>query len=640
MENNSTKIKISFFIFVGLFTAILIKAFMLQVVDKEHLLTKAKKQFFRERTTYPKRGSIYDRNGNPLAINVQTYSIFTIPKNLKGDYSTYREVSKIVPDLTYNKIMSIIKKRKKFTFLARKIELTNEQVEKLKDLKGVHIEAVAKRFYPNHELVAQTVGFVGIDNGGLSGIEYAFDEQLKGKPKITKYVIDRKGRPIKFESTQAGSGAKDIILSIDKDLQSIGEKALKDAIEEYGALKGGFGVMNSETGEILAMGNYPTFDPNYPHKSPSKNQKLSFITDPFEPGSTFKSLTIASALEHKIARPDTNYYCEQGKLKVEGHIISEAESKKKYEWLSVTDILSHSSNVGTTKIAFDLTYPKLKETLKKFRIGEKTGIEISGESRGIFNEEENVSPLSLSNISFGQGVATTGIQMLSAYSAILNEGNYIKPTILKRDKSEIKEEDKERIIEFQTSRELKKMLVEAVENGTGTNARIPYFTIGGKTSTAQKSDSNGGGYTGYTPGFIGFPLGTKDKFVVYVYVHRPEKGKAYYGGVVAAPVFKKIAQYILYKDRNLGNLAVKKNFDKKNNFDTVKVKHSSTRIIKGHIPDFKGLDKRSASQLAKKLNLTIHHQGIGVVSSQDPPSGEKIEGGRSVRLYYNPPSYE
>jgi cell division protein FtsI (penicillin-binding protein 3) len=639
MENNKTKIKISFFIFVGLFMAILAKAFMVQVVDKQHLLTKAKKQFFRERKTYPKRGSIYDRNGNPLAINVQTYSIFTIPKNLKGNYSTYKKVSKIVPSLTYKKILSIIKKRKRFTFLARKIELNKTQVLKLKKLKGVHIEAVAKRFYPNHELVSQTIGFVGIDNGGLSGIEHAFDEQLKGKPKITKYVIDRKGRPIKFESMQAGSGAKDITLSIDKDLQSIAEKSLKDIVEEFEALRGGFGVMNAETGEILAMGNYPNFDPNYPHRSPSKNKKLSFITDPFEPGSTFKSLTVASALEHKMARPDTNYYCEQGKLKVEGHIISEAESKKKYEWLSVSDILKYSSNVGTTKIAFDLTYPKLKETLLKFKIGQKTGIELAGESRGIFNNEENVSPLSLSNISFGQGVATTGIQMLSAYSAILNEGTYIRPTILKRDKSEIKDEDKERIIDFQTSRELKEMLVQAVETGTGTNARIPYFTIAGKTSTAQRSD-NKGGYSGYTPGFIGFPIGTKDKFVVYAYVDKPKKGKAYYGGVVAAPIFKKIAQYILYKDRNLGNLAVKKKFNVKNNFDMVKIKHSSTRITKGRIPNFQGLDKRSAARLAKKMGLKIIHQGIGVVSSQVPDSGVKIEGGRSVRLYYTPPRYE
>lgn len=639
MENSKTKIKISFFVFFALFTAILVKAFIVQVVDKDLLLTKAKKQFFRERTTYPKRGSILDRNGNPLAINVQTYSIFTIPKNLNGDYSTYKEVSKIVPNLTYKKILSIIKKRKKFTFLARKIELSLDQVRKLKDLKGVHIEAVAKRFYPNHELSSQTVGFVGIDNVGLSGIEYAFDEQLRGKPKITKYVIDRKGRPVKFESTQVGSGAKDIVLSIDKDLQSIAEKALKDTVEEYGAIRGGFGVMNSETGEILAMGNYPNFDPNEPHRSPSKNKKLSFITDPFEPGSTFKALTIASALEHKIARPDTNYYCEQGKLRVEGHVISEAEARKKFEWLSVSEILQYSSNVGTTKIAFDLTYPKLKETLKKFKIGEKTGLELAGESRGIFNDEENVSPLSLSNISFGQGVAATGIQMLAAYSAISNGGYYIKPTILKRDKSELNEENKTQIIDFQTSRELKDMLVKAVEDGTGGRARIPYFTIAGKTSTAQRSD-NDGSYSGYIPGFLGFPIGTKDKFTVYVYVDKPARGKKYYGGTVAGPVFKKIAQYILYKDRNLGNLAVKKKFNTKNSFDTVRIKHSSTRIIKGGVPNFQGLDKKSASRLAKKLGLKIIHNGIGVVSSQSPEVGVKVEGETLVRLYYQPPSYE
>jgi cell division protein FtsI (penicillin-binding protein 3) len=396
--------------------------------------------------------------------------------------------------------------------------------------------------------------------------------------------------------------------------------------------------MDAETGEILAVSNYPSFDPNDLSESESIHRRLAFATDPFEPGSTFKLLTVASALENNTVRPDTNYYCEMGRLKVEDHIISEAESKKKYEWMSVKEIIKHSSNVGTTKIAFDLTFPKLKETLKKFRIGEKTGIEIPGESRGIFTEDKNVSPLSLSNISFGQGVATTGIQMLAAYSAIANGGYYVKPTILKVD--ELSTIRKERIISEKTAEELKKMLVETIEDGTGKSGKIDYFTIAGKTSTAQRSD-NQGGYTGYIPGFIGFPVGTNKKFVVYAYVDNPAPGKIYYGNHVAGPIFKKVTEFLLYKNKEFQALAKTENYKNKDAFDSVRFKRSSKRNIgAGLTPNFIGLDKKSAIKLADKLGLDLHHKGVGVVKSQIPESGEQTAENKVIKLIYSPPTYE
>jgi cell division protein FtsI (penicillin-binding protein 3) len=268
--------------------------------------------------------------------------------------------------------------------------------------------------YPNHDVASQVLGFVGIDNVGLAGLEYLYNDDLKGEPRIVKYVRDAKGRAIKFESEDIGGTAKDITLSIDKDLQAMAEKYLKEAVDKFDAESGGFGVMDAETGEILAVGNYPNFDPNDVNKSKEVHRKLAFATDPIEPGSTFKTFTVISALENNIAKPETAFYCERGELEVEGHIISEAESKKKFEWLTVSEILRHSSNIGTTKLAFDLTYPKLKKTLTRFGFGEKTGVEFPGESRGIFVNKDNVPPLSLSNISFGQGVATTGMQMPSS----------------------------------------------------------------------------------------------------------------------------------------------------------------------------------------------------------------------------------
>ncbi len=635
-ETQIRRLKIIFVFFVVAFAMVIAKAFKVQVIDSEKLIAKSKGQFFRETKVYPKRGNILDRNGNPLALNIQTYSLFTIPKNLKGDYSAYKKLEKIVPELKYQKILNRIKKRRKFTWLARKIQLEKEQVEAIKELKGIYIESVPKRFYPNHELLAQTIGFVGVDNVGLSGLEYLYDKELRGEPRILKYIIDNKGRPVKFESKSEGGDARDIHLTIDKDTQFIAEKYLKEAVINHDADKGGIGVMDAETGEILAVANYPTFDPNELKNSSANVRKLSFVSDPIEPGSTFKILTAISALENKIATPDTNYYCEQGRLKVEDHIISEAESKKKYEWLSLKEIIKYSSNVGTTKIAFDLTYPRLKETLEKFNIGQKTGIEIPGESRGIFTTEENVSPLTLSNISFGQGVATTGVQMLSVYGAIANGGNYIAPTIIK---GKPVEDRSHRVMSEKMSEELKNILVEAVESGTGGNAAIPYFKIAGKTSTAQRPDSRGG-YTGYVAGFIGFPASGNKKFVIYVYIDNP-KSKIYYGNTVAGPVFKKVAQHILYKSKDVSGLAFEEGKNDNRAIDTVRIKHSSRKITKDdEVPDLMGLDKMSVNKIGKKVGLKFRHFGAGIVSEQKPEAGSPMSKDTVIELFYTAPQYD
>ncbi len=630
-----TKIIVLFLGFVGAFLLVLGKAVKVQIIDSEDLIARSESQIFRETTVYPKRGSIYDRNGNPLAINIQTYSIFTIPKNLENKNESLKKLSETIPKVSFESLKKKIKGRDRYTWLARKIVLTKEQVEKVKNIKGIYIDDVPKRLYPNHEVAAQTLGFVGIDNVGLAGVEYQFNEELKGKPKVVKYVKDAKGRPIKFESQDLGSGAKDIYLSIDKELQAAAEGFLKEAIVEHDADGGGFGVMDVQTGELLAIGNYPTFDPNDPGKSEGKNRRLSFVTDPFEPGSTFKTFTVVSAFENKIATADTSFYCERGKLKVEDHIITESDSKKKHEWLTVEEILRYSSNIGTTKLAFDLTFPKLKKTLSKFGFGEKTGVEVAGESRGIFTDKENVSPLSLSNISFGQGVATTGVQMLAAYSVIANKGLYIKPTLIKEGNSANKANP---LIDASLAKHVEDMLVKVVEEGTGTKAQVPMFKIAGKTSTAQRVSPDGG-YRGYIGGFIGYPTDVKRPFVVYAYIDNP-KGRHYYGGSTAGPVFKKITEYLLFKNKDFGNLALKEDLPI-NKIDTVKVKHSSTRYSgAGNMPDFLGLDKRSSNKLGEKVGVKVIHRGIGVVVEQSPERGSPLKSGETVILEYRPPSYE
>ncbi len=627
------KIAITFTCFCTLFLLVIAKAFYVQIVNRDNLIAYSESQFIRKVKKYPKRGHILDRNGNPLAINIKTYGIFAIPKNINDLKSTLRRLNKIISSIDVEKLYKTIKKRDKYTWVKRKIKLTNKQVEEIKEIDGIYMEEQSSRFYPNNELASQLIGFVGIDNIGLSGVEYSFNKQLKGEAQIIKYYKDAKGRPIKFESKEVEEDSKDLVLSIDKDIQAALEKYLKEGVESSQAKMGGAAIMDTQTGEIWAMANYPSYDLNNIKKSKVSNRKLSYVTDPFEPGSVFKITTIASALENKIVNPETNYYCEKGQLLVNNHIISEAEGGKGFDWLSVSDILAKSSNVGTTKIAFDLTFSKFKETLDKFPVGKKTGIELPGESRGIFHFNDTVTPLTLSNISFGQGIATTGVQILATYAVIANNGTYVKPTLLKVKEKPIGH----KILKKSVAKDLQKMLVKAVYKGTGHRAHVPHYLIAGKTSTAQRV-SETGGYDGYIPGFVGFPIGIKKRFVVFVYVDDPH-GK-YYGNEVAAPIFKKITEYVLYKNKEFDHMAKNKNETYKNVIDDVKVSHSSVRKMMKGSPNFLGLDKVSARNLAYKLNLDVEFEGYGIVRKQEPLPGVDLKQGEKIKLYFQAPVYE
>ncbi len=634
------RIFFSFIVFGFLFAVVLSKAFYIQVVNKSKLIAYAKSQFIREVKEYPNRGNIFDRNGNPLAINVHVYNIFTIPKNKNNEfYQQLKKLSEIVPELTYQSLKNKVQKRTRYTWLARRIHLNEEQIKRIKKLEGIFHESHSQRVYPNRELLAQTLGYVGVDNTGLAGLENSLNSQLKGKPQVVKYIRDAKGRPIKYETKASEVESPDVHLSIDKDIQGALESYLKEQVTLHSALRGGAGVMDAETGEILAIANYPSFDPNKASTFPQEYRKLAFVTDPFEPGSIMKPITIVSALENKIATPETKFFCEYGKIRVQNHWVSEAESHEKFEWLSVSDILKFSSNVGTTKIAFSLKYPKLKETLDKFEIPKKTGIEMNGESKGILSHKatDKVRPLTLSNISFGQGIATTAIQMLRSYAVIANGGYLVKPTLIRTDESQLKPEN--RIISEKTANDVARMLVGAVEEGTGKFAKIPHYVIAGKTGTAQRVSPTGG-YSGYIPSFVGFPVNVNRKFVVMAYVDNPTKN-GYYGGKVAGPIFKKITQYILYKKKDFAQFAKYDEKSNTKNLDEVKIQQAQqTRYFApGFIPDFTGLDKASALQLAEDRNLSIQITGFGVVTKQSITPGTQADGEMTLRLQFEAPTY-
>jgi cell division protein FtsI (penicillin-binding protein 3) len=631
------KILFVFFTFLIFWGAIITKAFYVQVINRAKLNNYANSQFFREVDVYPKRGTIYDREGNALAINVQTYNIYMIPKHKKNIAKNLNKLHKVLPNLNLRQLTKHIQKRKKYTWISRKLKLDENSVEKIQQIQDIYIEPVYTRYYPNQEMMSHLLGYVGNDRNGLAGVEFAFNKELKGVSKKVKYYKDAKGRPVKYQLENEKNEAKDVVLSIDKDIQAAAEQYLKEAIDLHSASGGGVGVMDVATGEIWAMANFPNFDLNHALTTPSQLKKLSFVTDPFEPGSIFKTLTIASALENKTITPDTKFYCEKGKFKVDNHFITEADTDKKHEWLDVKDILKYSSNIGTTKIAFELTYPRFKETIKKFKIGEKTGIEFPAESRGILTKEEKIKKLTFSNMSFGHGLATTPIQMLASYAAIANGGVYVTPTL---NKLEIEDEIKaERILTPQISEQLTDMLIEAVETGTGSNAKLNHFKIAGKTSTAQKVQN--GRYEGYISGFIGYPVNVSKKFVILAYVDNPRKN-GYYGNVVAAPIFQKLTHFVLLKNKEYNHIPSEiANVEHNKELDQVKTVQSSfLKGAFGTIPNFVGLDKRASLELAQSIKLNIVHRGFGIVKHQSIDAGASYGEGATIILQYQAPNNE
>jgi len=292
------KITFVFSLMCCLYLLVVGKAFYTQILNKDKLIAYSESQVMRKTKIYPKRGYILDRNENPLAINITQYNLFTFIKNKKEVKREIKTLKKILPKLNHAKILSQIEKRSKFTWIARSIDLTKKQLASLKKLKTIQVETRSSRFYPNHELLGQVLGFVGVDNDGLAGVEYEFNKQLRGKAEVYKYFKDAKGRPIKYKSANVEKRTEDVILSIDKDIQAVVEEELKKAVKKHVADSAGAAVMDAETGEIIAMANYPSFDPN--HSRNRKNTKISYVSDPFEPGSVFKTLTVASAIENNL----------------------------------------------------------------------------------------------------------------------------------------------------------------------------------------------------------------------------------------------------------------------------------------------------------------------------------------------------
>ena len=627
---------------------ILGRSMQLQVFPNEKLNELKKRQYLRTVRLVPKRGVITDRNGDELAISLDVSSIYAHPHLIKNRHKTAKIISSITGLSYKNALAQLNQRKKRFVWIARLISLDKGLKLSSKNLRGVGVIREAKRFYPNGQLASHLLGFVGTDGNGLEGVELGFNQYLTGPPTYMRITQDAIGRPISMEDRYYKTQREGytVELTIDKNLQFQLEKVLSQTVREEEA-SGGIGVMmDPYTGEILAMATEPSYDPNNFTNFPAEKRRNRVITDTFEPGSIFKIFLVAAALENNVVKPQTKVWGEKGKYRVENIVIGEA-SGHKFEWLTTSEVIKFSSNIGAVKIAEKLGRDNFYLATKHFGFGQKTGVDLPGETRGIVQNKTQWSRVTLSNVSFGQGIGVSVIQIARALSSIANGGNLVRPFIVKRvldrDNQTIEEQLPQvdvRVISENTAKQLQDMMVEVTKaGGTGVQASIPGFVVAGKTGTAQKPNPHTGGYYSdrYVSAFIGFVPAEKPRFVLAVLIDDPRK--RHYGGQVSAPAFRQISE------RSLRVLEVTPQgtsieiASPGTQISWAKRELSQIQVIdadRGIMPDLSGLTMRQILQLFATTGTEVKIEGSGFAVTQYPEPGSEFFLSKSIRVKMEP----
>ena len=521
-----------------------VKAFDIQVLKSTDLTEKAEKEYIRTLTIHGKRGDIVDRNQTILCTTIDTLSVAANPKKVINKNQTAKKLAEILK-LSAKKIEQKLNYKKSFVWIKRKTSPLEQEKLKALNIKGIFFKNDLIRFHPQKMLAAQIIGITGSDGQGLEGLEYGFKEMLKGETRELTIKKDAAGRYYNAEKNlQEKLKGDTLVLTIDSTIQYIAEAALEKAVTTHGAASGIALVMKPESGEMLAMAHFPSFNPNAFRDFPQSSWRNRSVTDPFEPGSTMKVFVAAAALEHKLANPKTILFCENGKYKVGRFTVHDTH---KYDWLTLSQVIKYSSNIGAIKLSEIMGKPLLYNTLKSFGFGKKSTIECPGDSEGLLRHYNQWTKIDTANISFGQGLSVSAVQLLTAIAAIANKGRLMRPAIIKAivdSTGEIKQEftpvEIRQVISKSTARQVAQMMRTVVESGgTATRADLKGYQVCGKTGTAQKV-KKGGGYSkkNYTALFAAFAPMEKPQLAVLVVVDEPKD--SHYGGVVAAPAVKTI----------------------------------------------------------------------------------------------------
>jgi cell division protein FtsI/penicillin-binding protein 2 len=494
-------------------------------------------------TVAANRGTIYDRAGVQLAVGEQAITVYADPLQIRDATKVAPAVARILrldPKQVYERLAD---RTHGFVYVARKADAVRAARLQRRHITGLGFYPEERRFYPQHSIAAQVLGYAGVDNRGLAGIELALDRPLAGRTGRETLVRDPFGHVLdSIVSTTARDGS-DVSLTIDHNIQAEAELVLRQTVEKWHAKDASAIVLDPHTGAVLAMAVAPTYDANTFPSVPKDAQRDRALTDTYEPGSTFKLVTVAGALSTGIVTPRTRFTLPYS-IQVADRRIHDAEPRGT-ETMSVATILAKSSNVGAITLARLLGKSRLVSWISRFGFGRATGIDFPGESPGIVLPSDKWSGSTIGNVPIGQGIAVTPIQMASAYAAIANQGVWIRPHLVDRVGSvPTRPAPRRRVVSRWIARELTSMLQNVVLDGTGTLAQIPGYHVAGKTGTAAKPDSHGGySDSKYVASFVGFAPATRPRVVVLVTVDEPRG--AIWGGVVAAPAFKAIAQQTL-----------------------------------------------------------------------------------------------
>lgn len=623
------KINVVMYIIVFLFILVIFKVFYIQVIDYDELYTKASDLWSRNLPLGSDRGVIYDVNGIELAANETTASLVIIPNQVKDKEDTSKKIAQIL-GVSYEDMYKHVSKKTSIERVhpeGRNLDYSIADKISSLELPGVYLMKESKRYYPYDKLLANSLGFVGVDNQGLSGLELMYDKYLTGSNGAIKYFSDAKGNRLKlneiYEQPQSGMN---ITLTVNLKIQESLERELNNAMIRYSADQALGIVMNPNTGEILAISSRPNFSPsNYSDYSIEEINRNLPVWMTYEPGSTFKIITLSAALEEGIVDLENDYFYDGGSVKVGGATIH-CWKHGGHGYQSYLQVVQNSCNPGFVNLGLKLGKDKLFSYIKKFGFGSKTGVDLNGEGSGIIFNPDNIGDLELATTAFGQGVSVTPIQQIVGISAAINGGNLFKPFIVKS----INEPETNGVVKLnesvlvrdviseETSKKVREALESVVYAGTGRNAYIDGYRVGGKTGTAQKV-KDGKYMTGnYIVSFIGFLPANNPEVIVYVAIDNA-KGVTQYGGTIAAPIARNIMLDIIdileIPKQEGGSPKVYNYLDKKI-YDVANVV---------------GLSPKEASKLL--INFKVIYSGTGnKIIYQSPSGGERIEEGSEIRL--------
>ncbi|TKB81274.1 MAG: penicillin-binding protein 2 [Nitrospira sp.] len=532
------------------FAVVLFRLVSLQVLQAAELTAKADRQHQKTVSLEGARGTVVDRHGKVLAMNMEVPSVFGIPTALESPAKTARSLSPVLHVRT-DELEKKLRQDRSFVWLARKLD--PEQGHRLEHMpmEGIGLVMEGRRFYPKGPLLAHVLGFAGMDGEGLEGIERRYESQLHGEKRVVILQRDAMGRTVfpKGQAEQVPAAGHSLVITIDEVIQYIAEKELEEAVTKARAKSGTVIVLDPQTGAVLALAISPRFDPNAVASLTADRWRNRALTDAYEPGSTMKALVAAAALEEKVMKPSTMLYGENGRMAIANTVIHDHE---KLGWMTFAQVIQKSSNIGAAKTGMALGDQRLYRYLQAFGFGQKTEIDLPGEAGGLVKHPREWGRRSLASISMGQEIGVTPIQMVSAVAALANGGVLMKPYVVSevRDAQgkalrQILPQVKRRVVSPETARTVTSILEGVVTDGTGAKAAIPGFRVAGKTGTAQKIDPRTGAYSStlFVGSFVGFVPADNPRLAMIVVIDEPQ-GESW-GGTIAAPVFRRVGEQVL-----------------------------------------------------------------------------------------------